>query len=242
MRCIQFTDPHIGMPGDDTFDVDVRTNFRRILSAIAEEKADYVVLTGDLCFREPRQEIYDWVYDAIAESGLKIHLIPGNHDDQDMMGSTFGLSIRETGEIYYSKNLGGHQCMFLDTGVGQMSDAQWSWFLEQSDKASGPLIVFMHHPPAFCDVPYMDRKHGFMQNARFQARILSLKVPVHVFCGHYHVDRSVSIANMHVHITPSCFFQINSRNTEFEVDHKRIGYRRIFLADSSVISSVVYLD
>ncbi|MDX1477706.1 MAG: metallophosphoesterase [Saprospiraceae bacterium] len=242
MRCIQFTDPHIGMPGDDTFDVDVRANFQKVLAAIANENADHVILTGDLCFREPRPEIYNWVHEAIADSGLDIRIIPGNHDDQHMMGEIFGMSPTDEREIYSIQDLGGKRCLLLDTGAGQMSEPQWSWMLEALAQASDPLLIFMHHPPVLCDVPYMDRKHSFTQMARFQARVQELERPVHVFCGHYHVDRTVSFGNLHVHVTPSTFFQINPGNPEFEVDHYRIGYRRIFVTEGSVITSVVYLD
>ena len=121
-----------------------------------------------------------------------------------------------------------------------MSREQWSW-LEMHVKTAPKLIIFMHHPPVNANVPFMDNDHAFSEQSKFQELLAQRNDSVEVFCGHYHVDKSISRGNLHVHITPSCFFQIRDDIIEFGVDHHRIGYRVIEIDDGAVFHGVRYL-
>jgi Icc protein len=234
MKIIQFTDIHIGTKHEETRDVNVRRNLKRVLKAVAMENADNVVLTGDLCFKEPREETCVWISKQLAKRDIDPIVIPGNHDDSVMLGRHFKMPV--TGEeVYFARQHRDMRILYLDTARGIMSEDQWRWLAEHVNSAA-KMMVFMHHPPVFAHVPFMDESHAFTQQERFQELLAERNDCVEIFCGHYHVDKSISIGNLHVHITPSCFFQIRDDIAEFGVDHLRIGYRLIMLDDDGAVS------
>jgi len=234
MKIVQFTDIHIGVKHQKTRDVNVRRNLKKVLNAIASENADMVVLSGDLCFKEPRSVIYAWINRQLIKRSIDPIVMPGNHDDSVMLGQQFKMPITGN-EVYFDRQFGETRIVFLDTARGVMSMDQWAW-LENHVESAKKLLIFMHHPPVYAHVPFMDDNHGFGQQKKFQELIARRKDCVEVFCGHYHVDKSISMRNLHVHITPSCFFQIRDDLKDFRVDHLRIGYRVIVLDDSGAVS------
>jgi Icc protein len=241
MKCIQVTDLHVGLPSEKPHDVDVRANFLRVLEAVAAEEADQIVFSGDLCYRQPDASVYDWILGKCRAAGINPLVISGNHDEQAILKDYFDAGYHEdSGEIYFLRSWVGSQVFFLDTTPGSMSETQLDW-LEATLDASHAPIIFMHHPPALCGVPHMDNKYNFKQIDRVQKLFHGHPHPVHVFCGHYHVNKTVSVSNLHIHITPSCFFQIRSDIQEFGIDHYRIGYRRIIIEEGRLIHEVVWL-
>jgi Icc protein len=93
-------------------------------------------------------------------------------------------------------------------------------------------MLFMHHPPLYCGVPHMDEKYAFRQIPLVQQYLRGLPFALHIFCGHYHVERDLRVANQHVYITPSTFFQIDAAIVEFGIDHSMPGYRIIELEEN----------
>jgi exonuclease SbcD len=95
-----FADSHLGFDypikpkikkrrrGDDFF-----RNFHMILQKAIELKVDLVIHGGDVFFRSKvHQKIVDKTYDAIfnlAESGIPIVIVPGNHDRSKLPSSLF---------------------------------------------------------------------------------------------------------------------------------------------------------
>lgn len=240
MKIVQFTDPHIGGVDQDTHGVDTRSNFIRTLEAIRNEKADSLVLTGDLCFKEPRREVYEWIKDKFEEYDVHPLIIPGNHDSTELLCDVFGLESID-GELYFREQWGDDSVFFLDSSKGIMSNSQWEWLQKNVDRDKR-LIIFTHYPPIKCFVPYMDGKHNFKESARFLDLISGVQQDVQLFCGHYHVAKTVSADKLHVHITPSGFFQIRDDMEDFGIDHYRVGYRVIRLEEGVLAHGVRYID
>ncbi|MEL6986260.1 MAG: metallophosphoesterase [Bacteroidota bacterium] len=240
MKLIQITDLHIGLENEDTRGVDVRHNFIKILEAIENEKPDCLIITGDFCYRAPMLEIYIWVKEQLEKLPFAYYMIPGNHDDTHMMKTVFGIDLLNKKEYFFKKVFAAWNVLFLDTTIARMSDDQYEWLAENiiDDKDQ---IIFMHHPPAYCDVGYMDSKHAFQEQEKFQSLLKKYNSTFHIFCGHYHVDKVVHTANMHIHITPSLFFQIKQGQIEFEVDHYNVGYRVLKLTSNNISSYVRYI-
>ncbi len=243
MRIIQLTDLHISPLGVDTYGVDVRHNLEIIVSEIQKLKYDLLVISGDFCFKAPSLEIYRWIKNKIKELPGPMMAIGGNHDDIAMMIDGLQLTKKSIeGELYF-KNL--HQdipILFLDSSKSVMSDGQFDWLETELNNCQGPLCIFTHYPPIKMGVPFMDDKHAFHSSSRLVNLLYQYSHPVHVFTGHYHVEKTWSYKNLNVYITPSCFFQINMLQTEFAIDHYRIGYRLIDWLEEGVFSSVHYID
>ena len=57
MRIFQLSDIHIGKPGELPNDIDVRSNFKRIVDNIESYKPDIIVISGDLAYRHGDKKI-----------------------------------------------------------------------------------------------------------------------------------------------------------------------------------------
>lgn len=229
MRIVQLTDMHVGREGENTYDVDVRGNFKKVLRELDADPPDHLILSGDLCYREGIPEIYTWFVEQLLNFPAPVWLLSGNHDDPQMLAAAFELdsSFIQGGELYYHALLGGKEFFFLDTTKYEVSETQLEWLRIQIEDRSGPLYLCMHHPPALMGVPFMDNKYPLRNWKEVQDLLLSYPGEVLVFSGHYHVDKSVHLKNLHVFVTPSTFFQLDQSTAEFRVDHYRIGWREM---------------
>ena len=123
-----------------------------------------------------------------------------------------------------------------------MSKRQLKWLKYELETLEKAVIIFMHHPPVLSGVPFMDNKHFLKNYTDFQRIAFQYPYPIHIFCGHYHVEKTVSIQNLHVYITPSTFYQIDWREAEFKVDHYRIAFREIDITGGMLRHGLHYLD
>ena len=241
MKFIQVTDLHIDKAGECPFDIDVRKNFFDILEAVTKEQPDHLVISGDLCYKEGEDKIYRWIKAQLDQLPFSYDIIAGNHDDSAMMAEVFERThlLNDNKEFYFAKKWGKYPCLFLDTAVGHHSDNQLKWLKRQLRNCNSNLIIFMHHPPFLSGVPYMDINHSLQDMEKVQALFAEFPHQISIFCGHYHVEKTLIYNNVTLMITPSCFFQIGQDQEDFSVDHHRIAYRNIIL-DKGVLQSTVH--
>jgi len=118
MRIAFITDLHIDKAFEYPFGIDCRQNFQRILKAILKTDAVHLVIGGDLCFRAPEREIYEWIFEELAAFPLSYDIISGNHDDSTMMCAAAGIEALLTGtELYFAKKFGHYLGVFLDSST-----------------------------------------------------------------------------------------------------------------------------
>jgi len=241
MRIAQITDIHIAGANECPHQVDCRAQFKAVLKEVSAQVPDAIVLSGDLCFRDPEGDAYAWIAEQLQVLSCEVVIMAGNHDSQHIMQRHFDIVYHiDTDEIYSMAEWGGHKVFFLDTARGLMSEAQYTW-LEEHLTSSGPRsIIFMHHPPMYCGVPHMDALYAFQQIPKFQSFLDHIPSEMFVFCGHYHVERTIRVPGQTIHITPSTFFQINTWQAEFAIDHHRPGYRMIELSAAGVTTTCRY--
>jgi len=243
MYLIQLTDLHIGLPGQDTRAVDVRANFLRALEKVRERQPEKLVLTGDLCYDDGDRSIYQWIRKQLDPLRIEYELIAGNHDNSEIMGAAFErVVLKETGELYFQKAYGDWQVFFLDTGPARMSDRQKIWLGTHLSQATGPILIFMHHPPCRAGLKYMDEKYPFQEIDEAKALFRRSSRPIEIFCGHYHIEKTIRFGHVAVHITPSLFFQMDMHQDGFAIDHYRPALREIWLEEDRLASTVTYLD
>ena len=243
MHIIQITDLHVGIIGEDAHGVDVRQNFLSVLAAAVNAKPDLLVLTGDLCLRDPHKEVYEWMKEHLDASGLRYEVIPGNHDESQMLATVFGrMNDLKEGELYFQRIIDGRKLLFLDSAVGELSPRQMHWLREQLEQQEKQAIVFVHHPIVNGEVLFMEQKYAMRGREPLQEVLHEFAFAVAVFCGHYHVDKVIVKGNISCHITPSCYVQIKENTMDFEADHHRIAYRSIRLNEAGWSSTVRYLE
>lgn len=242
MRIIQLTDLHIGRPDEATFEVDVRANLHKACRKIKALSPDYVVVSGDLCFQDPDPSIYTWVKQQLDALDITYDLLSGNHDEPVMLARSFGIEhLLVEDALYYYRQLEGIPYLFLDTTTGIVDTRQLKWIEETLKQQTGPVIIFMHHPPTLAGVPHMDQKYALQNRDEVMEILLSYPGRIDIFCGHYHVDKVLCIDNLNVYITPSCFFQIDQFSETFAVDHRRPGLREIEITTEYLRHTVIYL-
>lgn len=242
MRIVQITDLHIGQEGEDTFGVDVRKNFLKIIDAVTKLQPDHLVVSGDLCYRVGELAIYQWIKNHLDGLNLPYDLISGNHDDPVLMANVFALEQElKKGELYFTKKVGTYTVLFMDTTTGWVSDEQLRWLGAQLGQLNERAIIFMHHPPLSGGVPFMDQEHALKNKEAVQEILFQHPYQICIFTGHYHVEKTITKQNVTVQITPSCFFQIDQHSSEFKVDHHRIGLREITLENGTLMNTVRYL-
>lgn len=241
MRIVQLTDLHVGEAGEVGYEVDTRANFLKILKAAQALNPDFLAVTGDLCLKEGSVPVYQWIKGHLDSTGIPYEVISGNHDDPAMMAEVFNKQADlHNGELYYSRKTGNYIIPFLDTTPGKMSENQLNWLqscLQTIDKES---IIFMHHPPMLANMPWMDARYPFQMRDAIQEILLAHPYPIHVFCGHYHIEKTVQKHNLTMNITPSCYFQIDPHSLEFKIDHYKIALREIEIEGDIIRHSVHY--
>lgn len=244
MRIIQLTDIHLGLEGEDTKGVHTRKNFLDAMNAINTFNPDLLLITGDICYKTPYQEIYDWVEKKLNELPYEVLIIGGNHDDINMIPHQFlPAQGDENSERYFVEHLPeiGTSLFFLDTHAGIMEEKQLAFLQKRLPASQKRVIIFMHHPPFYAGVPYMDNNHAFQSMEEFENVLEKSRVKPIIFSGHYHVEKTISRNGICAHITPSTFFQIKHDQTDFGVDHYNIGFRVIDLDTSVMLHRVEYL-
>jgi len=243
MKIAQITDLHIGLEGQDTYNVDVRDNFLLILGEVVFAKPDLVIITGDLCFDEGVKETYVWIKEKLDNINIPYLILPGNHDDTQMMMEVFDIDYSNAeDEIYFAKKLDKTTALFLDNSKAEHSENQKKWLKRQLHQADKNILVFTHYPPATCNVKFMDKNYGQKDKDEVQKLLQGYEKNVYLFCGHFHTEKSIHLDNLHIAITPSTYFQINPNSEDFEIESHRIGYRIIDVAKNSCMSYVKYID
>ena len=241
MKIVQITDLHIDKKGEFPFNIDTRKNFRRLLRAARRAKADHIVVTGDLCYDDGEVEIYEWVKEQLDACKIPYDIIGGNHDNTKMMAEVFKLQhLLTDDEMYFAKKMGKSTCIFLDSARGFHSEDQLKWLKRQLRNSDGHVVIFTHHPPVKAGVPFMDNKYPLQNIPETQKVLFAHRGFANIFCGHYHVEKTIQLKNILVQITPSCFFQIDQNFEDFKVDHHSIAYRLIDLSSHSVKTTVKY--
>ena len=243
MKIVQITDLHIDLKGEFPFNIDVRKNFIDILKAVREIQPDHLVISGDLCYRTGEAEIYKWIKNRLDLQEFPYSVIAGNHDDSILMSQVFQLEHLSTGnEIFYAKKIGKYVCLFLDSGKGFHSEDQLNWLKRQLKNAKGDLVLFMHHPPIIAGVPFMDTKYALQDMDVIQEILSSYPSNINIFCGHYHIEKTLRFKNLMIQITPSCFFQMDQNAMDFKVDHHRPALRIIEREKNYLRSTVRYFN
>lgn len=241
MRLIQITDLHVGLPMELTKGIEVREQIRRLLLEVACIPCSAYIFTGDFCYKDPYSEIYAWLKTQLVMLPAPYLVIPGNHDDPQMMTQAWPEAPGGA-SWYYTYRWDQQICIFLDTSSGYMSEDQYHWFKDQVAMLPAPVIIFSHHPLTGCGVPYMDINHAFLSGPEVMRLLTSTGKTIHVFCGHYHVDKTIFNGTIMHHLTPSAFFQIHPESMDGSIYNYRPGYRIIDWKGDRLSTVTVYSE
>lgn len=192
----QITDLHIKALGHLAYRVvDTTGALQRCVQAILAlpERPDVMVITGDMV-DSGRAEDYALLRDLLAPLTMPIYMIPGNHDDREVLRAAFPEQtyLRGTNKlIEYVIEDHPLRIIGLDTVIrgaagGQLSDASISWLDRTLGQAPDrPTVILMHHPPFRTGIGHMDDV-GLETSWRLREVLERQPQVERILCGHLH--------------------------------------------------------
>jgi Icc protein len=241
----QVTDLHIGASDHFYRGINVRKQFKKVLAHLVQQPLDLLVLSGDLAAEEGEPKAYLWIREALATLPFPYEIMAGNHDHVGRLVEVFDWykpEIARNGMFYFTRLLKGRRLVFLDSSPYRVSKAQLQWLSEELIDSKEEVLLFIHHPPLLCDCPFMDQYHCLHNINEVWSVLESLPAIKHIFCGHYHTNKSVVNNKISVYLTPSTCFQIDNQSSQFMIAHTQPGWRLIKWKGARVQTYVEYLS
>lgn len=167
---LQISDSHLsGMAPSDIFMAygkrmrdayapgEAKANFLSILAQATKEKADLIVLSGDI-FNYPSADEVSFVKTNLEKTGIPFMYVNGNHDwhfeseegtleelRSKWSTSTLSLMFQDRNYKGYSLIVRGYRILMLDDSTWQFDAAQVK-IVEEALAAPEPIIVVVHIP------------------------------------------------------------------------------------------------
>jgi Icc protein len=243
VQLLQVTDPHLfGNPSRQLYGVDTSESFRLVLAAALEDgpSPDAIVVTGDIG-DDCSAGAYGQLRSALGNCGAPVYVLPGNHDDPDLMATL----LADQGFQYCGRaRLGGWGLVMLDTHVpgeahGRLADTELQR-LESDLRALGdaPALVCLHHPPVPVGSPWLDGV-GLENGAAF-LEVLDRNPQVRgVIAGHVHQEFDQQRGAVRLLAAPSTCAQFTPRTQHCVMDSRPPGYRRLTLREDGTLATRV---
>lgn len=211
----QISDAHIGMDSSPVQEIDVRKNFLAAYNSDSMKNLDLLVLSGDLA-DSADPGAYSFIADILKDCKVPVCIIPGNHDNLEVMEKFFDLKGKvHNGKCYYRYDIEGHSIFFLDSACGTVSSEQLAWLEEETAKIDGEVLLFLHHPPCYCNHKFMDLRYSLQNMEEVQNSLAKIKNLKYIFVGHYHSEMTVELGDKTVYVTPSTQMQIDPNISVF---------------------------
>lgn len=231
MRKIAFiTDTHF----DEQFTLDCgadsRKNWEIIIADLLSRGITEIIIGGDI----GDNTSYKYFFDSLKE--FTVHLLLGNHDKFVEINKFRNLQNGNE-ELFYSFEDEYNRYIFLDTSSYNLSEKQFTWlkFELQTEKA---IIIFIHHPILKVKT-IIDKKYPLKNRKELKFVLESIKKPVTVFCGHYHMNDEQTEKNIKQIITQSASYQFEKNITQENIVNSEFGYRIIEIEQDNIKTELV---
>jgi Icc protein len=154
---VQLSDSHLGF--NKAPNADARATFREAIAKVKAlaNKPDFIIHTGDVS-QLSRDDQFDDAHQILAETGLPVFFVPGEHDMLDPEGgkaflNRFGKETKGAG-WYSFDHRGVHFVALVNVadlkpgGMGNLGTAQLKWLKDDlaGRPSSQPIVVFAHIP------------------------------------------------------------------------------------------------
>lgn len=236
MRIHQITDLHVPDSDDDENFSHVRSNVLRQLAFVASEKPDLLVISGDLTLQDASEKAYQWIKAALPDVPVKI--IPGNHDDPEILWEIFGSRLCPNSRFYGVEQYGDVNVVYLNTQTETLPTDQVAFLSGLNLICTTRSLLFMHHPPHLIGGGYMSLNQPLKNHEETAQAIIHSGIE-HVFCGHYHNRADVSCRGFELHLTPSPAYQISLESEQFEMQDFEVVVRTINIDANGVSTELV---
>lgn len=176
---------------------------------------DVLLATGDVVQKANKRD-YCALRERLDSLGIPVYVIPGNHDDRDMMRGCFGdLGYLPTDGKYlhYTVEDLPVRLIGLDTlrdgkETGELCDERLDWLeATLAERPDAPTLVMMHHPPFLTGIDYMDST-PFVGRERLEEIVQANPRIERIICGHLHRSITARFGGTVVSVAPSTAFQM----------------------------------
>ena len=217
-------------------------NFKNILNSFSLiQKPDLIVVSGDLS-QDCTFESYQHLANLLNKINIKYYLLPGNHDDVNILNKVFDFNWHK-GEVDYSFEFYDWFIYVIDTArypddSGTLSDSQLSKLEKSlSENKSKPTIIFMHHHPLKVN-SWLDGMI-LLDSENFNSIVKKNSQVKGVLFGHIHQVFESTINKTFYGSVPSTSYQILPQTRRFALDVLTPGYRIIELNVDSLSTKVI---
>lgn len=221
MIIAQITDLHLrtdGRPLKGRVDSEAALNAAIEHLNRLEPRPDLVLVTGDLVNKARKQD-YQGLRRKLDRLNMPSYVIPGNHDERDMIRRYFGDCgyLPDDGDFLhytidddrYPLRLIGLDSKRLGHDGGEMCDVRLRWLDDTLNRAPDrPSLIFMHHPPFVTGIGFMGVKR-FEGGLEMEAIIARHNQVQRIVCGHAHRDVTVRWGGTVASIASSLVFQMS---------------------------------
>ncbi|HSL74426.1 MAG TPA: phosphodiesterase [Ilumatobacteraceae bacterium] len=251
----QLTDTHVVArdAGGNIADEVWVDNNARLAEAVAALDAETPTLaavlgTGDLT-NTAQPEEYRNLAELMAPLTVPFLPIPGNHDDRDLLRSTFpDMPWIDAAHASWVTVVSGVRIIGLDSTIpglpGAAFDAEREEWLGSvlGDAHDGPTLLTVHHPPFATGVDWMDRS-GFLGLDRLTAVLTEHPVD-RVLSGHFHRPVTSTIAGIPAQV---CLSTVQHVDLDLRVDAPPslildpVGYQIHRIAGADIVTHTRYI-
>ncbi len=214
---VQLTDTHIEVPGKLLYGkVDTARHLQESVREInaMQPQPDLVLVTGDLV-EIPSEASYNHFAGLIEPLRAPVYLLPGNHDDPQVMLEIFGDSrqfpaVHATFQYVidgFPLRILALNSHFQGSELPDFGAHRLQWLQQALTESDQPTLLAIHHPPMKTGIGFID-----MVGTQWYAGIRDL-IKQHsqvqlVICGHGHTDLVGRIGTVPVYMAGSTAHQL----------------------------------
>ncbi|MBF2097823.1 MAG: phosphodiesterase [Gloeomargaritaceae cyanobacterium C42_A2020_066] len=233
MTCIlaQVTDTHLLASPQDTYrGWPTWASCRAVLAAVAQDRPDLLLLTGDLS-QDGSRASYEHLRDLVEPLGIPTYVLPGNHDNPAALAAVFpGGNLCTTPLV----TAGRWAILLLDSTVpgevyGDLSlDQLTALDATLTQTAGRPTLIALHHPVLPIGSPWIDATRLRPAGAFVELLAAHPHVKV-VLAGHVHQESQAMNQGVAHYTTPATGLQFKPQTEQFCLDTQAPGYRLLYL-------------
>ncbi len=262
MLIAQITDFHVGRVIETREGpVDLLDQLHRTVDRLnsLDPTPDLVMVTGDIS-NHGRLEDYRATRQALEQLRMPYGIVAGNHDHRQRLRDVFSdhSYLHKGGEFLHcdlsdidDNEESALRILCLDTlnpgnHNGLLCDQRLQWLDRQlQDQPLRPTLIFMHHPPAPIQFPYMDALR--CERGEEMGEIIRRHPQVQgICCGHVHREAVVNWQGTTLFITPSSSFSYQLQMGEVDdIDplFEPPMYRLFYWSDNTgLVSHLGFVD
>lgn len=195
MRLAHISDLHVtaGPDAPGLVRADATARARALIRDVSDFPGlDLVVITGDMV-NDARTEEYAVLADLLAGLSVPCVLVPGNHDDRDLLrGVVPDRPYADPHLLHYVWQRDHVRVIALDSLSpgevgGRLLTPQLDWLADQLARPfGGHTVVALHHPPCAAGMGRLDGPILVEGNVALRDLLDAQDRAVTVLCGHLH--------------------------------------------------------